>query len=103
MSPRRRVIDAPSGATAARDRVAGTLATRIHDDRVRRRWSIQRLADEAGLGKTEVYAAEAGEVVSLDAYCRIAVALGLRPEFDLLDPRKRDRPVRAEDPVHAAM
>jgi transcriptional regulator with XRE-family HTH domain len=103
MSPRRRAVEPPAAAAAARDRLTGTLATRIHDERIRRRWSIQKLAGEAGLGKTEIYAAEAGETLSIDAYCRIAAAFSLRPEFELLDPKKRDRPARAEDPVHAAM
>lgn len=48
-------------------------------------------------------AVERGRPASLASYAAIASALGLEPEFDLVDPRRRAKVVRREDPVHAAM
>jgi hypothetical protein len=51
-----------------------------------------------------VYLIERGEPASSEAAVRLASALGLRLQFELVDPRKRaDAPLRAADPVHAAM
>lgn len=55
-----------------------------------------------------MHAAEAGQVVGVETYARIAVALGVRPAIDFLDervrrPAARDSRDRAEDFVHAAM
>jgi hypothetical protein len=51
-----------------------------------------------------VHAAEAGRPASLETYVRLARALRLRPELEILDPRRRETGLRrAEDPVHAAM
>jgi hypothetical protein len=50
-----------------------------------------------------VHAVEHGGPARLETYAAIAVALGLEPRLDLVDPRKRSASGRAEDPVHAAM
>lgn len=49
------------------------------------------------------HAVEHGGPASLETYAANAVALGLEPRLDLIDPRKRAATARAEDPVHAAM
>jgi hypothetical protein len=50
-------------------------------------------------------AVEAGQVASLESYARIAVALGLRPDLLLEDPRANPAAKHrgGEDVVHAAM
>jgi hypothetical protein len=50
-----------------------------------------------------VHAVEHGRPASLETYAAIALALGLEPRLDLIDPRKRATAARAEDPVHSAM
>jgi hypothetical protein len=50
-----------------------------------------------------VHSVEHGSPASLETYAAIAVALGLEPRLDLVDPRKRANTSRAEDPVHSAM
>jgi hypothetical protein len=52
---------------------------------------------------SEVYRLEAGLVGSLGAYARVATALGLRLEVELVDPRQRVSATRFEDVVHSAM
>lgn len=99
MSPRR-----PADRTLAR--VAVELGSSIHDERTRRAWTLRELAGRAGVSPSLVHALESGQPGSLWSYARIADALGLRLEFALVDPRRRDRPsghARDEDPVHAAM
>lgn len=83
------------------------LATgmKIHDARSARGWTVDRLARSAGVSRWVVYLIERGEPVSMDAVARLAHALGLRLEADLVDPRKRDQRgvVQLADPVHSAM
>jgi transcriptional regulator with XRE-family HTH domain len=62
------------------------------------------LAERAGLSRGLVYRSLRGEQVSLEAALRIATALNLKLEWDLVDSRRRaDRPLRQQDPVHSAM
>jgi transcriptional regulator with XRE-family HTH domain len=94
------------GEAAARAvaRMTGSMGQTIHEGRVRRRWTLRRLAGEAGLSPSLVQRLEAGAGVSLEAYVRVAIALDLRPQLDATDPRKRTSgALRAEDPVHSAM
>jgi hypothetical protein len=66
--------------------------------------SIRALADLSSLSSTRVHDVETGEPASLETYVRLARALHLRPEFDLVDSRRREHVApRAEDPVHAVM
>lgn len=65
--------------------------------------TLVELGDAAGLSFSAVHAVESGRVASLDTYLRLARALHLRPQFELLDPRRREPLLRKEDPVHAAM
>ena len=79
-------------------------AERLRAERILRGMTLRTLAGRAGVSIATASATEAGETVSLETYARIATALGLRPEFVLVDPKRRsDRPRLAEDPVHAAM
>lgn len=70
----------------------------------RRALTLSGLAEMAGLDASTVHYVESGRPARLETQVRIARALRLRIEVDLVDPRKRDRgPARSEDPVHAAM
>jgi transcriptional regulator with XRE-family HTH domain len=83
--------------------IAGHLGTLIRDERVRRGWSLRDLAGRAGLSVTFVHVVEHGGAASLATYTALASALELQASFELIDPRRRGRTVRQEDPVHAAM
>ena len=78
------------------------LGTRLNDARRERGWSVQRLATEAGLSRGLVYLALRGGAVSLDAALRMIGALGLKFEWDLVDPKRRV-PRPRQDIVHSAM
>lgn len=83
--------------------VAGSLGAAIREERRRRHLTLVELGDAAGLSLSAVHAVESGRVASLDTYLRLARALHLRPQFELLDPRRRELALRKVDPVHAAM
>jgi transcriptional regulator with XRE-family HTH domain len=83
--------------------LAGHLGVLARDERLRRGWPLRVVAARAGLSISFVHAVEHGRPAGLAAYAAIAAALGLEPEFDLVDPRRRAKVVRREDPVHAAM
>jgi transcriptional regulator with XRE-family HTH domain len=84
--------------------MAGEVGGTVHEQRMHRRWTLDALADRAGLSRAHVQGIEAGSPASLEAYARLATALGLRPDFALSDPNVRSgiRPA-GEDLVHAAM
>ncbi|CAN5793088.1 hypothetical protein BH24CHL6_BH24CHL6_13370 [soil metagenome] len=105
MSPQRFAKPAPDSVRAAERRLWVGLGSRIREARIARRWTAQALADRAGVSRGLVYLLEAGETASTEATVRLATALGLRVELDLVDPRRRAdlRPVRMADPVHSAM
>jgi lambda repressor-like predicted transcriptional regulator len=90
-----------SQATAAR--LAGHAGIVIADARHERRWTLRELAERSGLAVSSLHAVEHGRPAGLETYAAIARAFGLEPRLDLIDPRKRAAPSRAEDPVHAAM
>lgn len=103
MSPRY-TRPATDAASAALRRLHTRIGCQIHDERRRRRWGLRELAERSRLSLTAVHDVEAGEPASLDAYVRVATALGLRLEFEVTDPRRRtDRPPRTADLVHSAM
>ncbi len=83
--------------------LAAHLGVQVRDERVRRRWTLRALAERAGLSTSHVQWVEAGNAASLQTYARLAGALGLQADFDLVDPRRRRATARTEDPVHAAM
>jgi transcriptional regulator with XRE-family HTH domain len=104
MSPAKFAATTPQAASAALHRLAADLGRQIREARVVRRWTTQRLADEAGVSRSLVYQAERGEKVSSEAAVRLAGALGLRVEVQLVDSRRREpQPARQADLVHAAM
>jgi len=78
------------------------LGEEIRAVRLRRRWTLKRLAEAAGMSMSGVQEIEAGEASSLDGYARLAVALGTEPAFSLHTPRPAGQTPDA-DPVHAAM
>jgi transcriptional regulator with XRE-family HTH domain len=78
------------------------LGDLIRSERIRRQIRQAALAEKAGVSRSLLVWVEAGHVPSLETYGRLADALGLRLEIDLVDPR-RSKQVRAQDPVHAAI
>jgi transcriptional regulator with XRE-family HTH domain len=101
------VSRAPSVAPAAvadTQRAAIQLGTAIRDERLRRGWSLRRLANRAEVSVARVHSAESGRPASLEMYARLGHALGLRLGVDFVDPRRRKGDSRRdEDLVHAAM
>lgn len=103
MSPAHLSEPRPAAVAATRSFFA-LLGARIHEAQVARRWTAQRLASEAGVSRGLVYLVGRGEPVSMEAALRIIGALGLKLEWDLVDPRRRaSRPARQQDLVHSAM
>jgi transcriptional regulator with XRE-family HTH domain len=84
-------------------RLAGHAGLTIADARLARSWTLRELAARAGVSLASIHAIEHGRPATLETYAAIALALGLEPRLDLVDPRKRAPSARAEDPVHAAM
>ena len=104
MSPARFATSAPTSVQAAVDRIAVELGRSIRDARLAKGWTTQRLAAEAGVSRSLVYQGERGDPISPEAAVRLTSALGLRLEWALTDPRRREpRPQRGSDPVHSAM
>ncbi len=103
MSPRK--LNGPTElAEAAARTFLALLGARINEARVARKWTVKRLAQEAGVSRGLVYSACRGERASTEAQIRLVTALGLKLEWDLVDPKRRsDRPTRQQDPVHSAM
>ena len=65
---------------------------------------MRQLAAASRLSAAAVARLESGSAGSLEAYARLAVALGLRPEIVMAaHQRRRSTTVRAADPVHSAM
>lgn len=77
------------------------LGVEIRDERVRRGWTLRTLAEKAGVSVAMTQGVEAGVVSSIEGYVRLAVALGLTPDFTVLPERVGSS--RLVDPVHAAM
>jgi transcriptional regulator with XRE-family HTH domain len=101
LSPRQ---PASSAALAAVRGFWALLGDRIREARLARHWTVERLAAEAGLSRGVVYRTERGDPGSLEAAMRLTTALGLKLEFDLIDPRRRaPSGLRQADIVHSAM
>src|SRR5438105_3983451 len=99
MSPRKL---AGSTASTALSSFWLLFGARLNEARVARHWSAGRLAQAARISRSLVYLALSGQPVSLEAALRMVGALGLKLEWDLVDPRRRpDRPLRLQDPVHS--
>ncbi len=65
---------------------------------------MRQLAAQSRLSAAEVARLESGAAGSLEAYARVAVAFGLRPEIVMTASQRRRSPTaRAADPVHSAM
>jgi transcriptional regulator with XRE-family HTH domain len=97
-----------NAADSALARMAFEAGQQVHDDRVRRGWTLRDLADRAGVSPAVVHALETGHTVSLETIARITTALGMRPSLVIADPRDRASSRRSprldgEDFVHAAM
>lgn len=107
MSPRRVRTTTDPAATAELLRAAGGFGDDVRETRRGRGWTVAQLADRAGVSRHLVYRIESGRPASSDACARVAVALGRRLDFGLVDPRRRagERASRdlAADLVHSAM
>jgi transcriptional regulator with XRE-family HTH domain len=76
----------------------------VRSERIRRGWTLQELADPAGLSPGHLHELESGVPASLETYCRVTTALELWPELVASDPRQRQRArTNDQDIVHAAM
>jgi transcriptional regulator with XRE-family HTH domain len=101
MSPRR-IAGPTQTAERLATRLSVALGRQLVDERVRRDWTIRELGRRARLAEATIRRLEAGGAGSLDAYARLATALGLDPSFSLTAPSSRPA-ARPTDPVHAAM
>lgn len=103
---RGRARERPATSVVHREmgRVAMRLGQAVREERIRRHLTVRELAAAAGLGRGTVSDIETGQSGALETYVRLAEALRLRPEYELIDPRRREPLTRrAADPVHAAM
>ena len=104
MSPRRLAADSSKSVLDAEARLWFGLGRQIRDARLAKRLSVAQVAARAALSTDVIYLIEAGRTASTEAVVRIVDALGLRLEFSVSDPRKREtRPSLSADPVHSAM
>ncbi|MEP7378691.1 MAG: helix-turn-helix transcriptional regulator [Chloroflexota bacterium] len=103
MSPKRLAVPPSPAAEAAVARLRSEFGRLIRDARLARLWSTADLGARAGVSRWAIYLAERGDAVSLEVMARVATALGLRMEVDLVDPRRRQLTGRPSDPVHSAM
>jgi hypothetical protein len=89
------------------DRDLGALAAGLGNaaraERERLKLTLREVALVAGLSYSAMHAVEDGNAAYLSTYVRIARALHLKPEFELVNPRRRTGNSRAQDPVHSAM
>ena len=104
MSPSSPHQPATGAASDALIRLFHLVGSRFREERLRRRLTLRQLGTMAGLSASEVHAIEAGGAGSFDAAVRLATALGMRLEIDLVDPRRKQPTVtRQSDLVHSAM
>ena len=92
-----------STPTDVSKRLAAHVGITIANARHARAWTLRDLSVRAGVAVGTIHAIEHGRPASLETYAAIALALGLEPRLDLIDPRKRTNTARSEDPVHSAM
>ena len=102
MSPCKRWTPAPPRIRSVVDRLGVELGTAARDERTRRGWTLRDVAERSGLSASTVHSVEAGRIGSLEAYVRIAGALGLDAAFSMREPGKASRRPDA-DLVHAAL
>ena len=96
MSPRRIGAQPSPRVEAEVHRLALLYGMQVRDARQARGWSVAELGRRSGLSPDMVYRIEAGQPGSLDAFARLAVALGRTARLELIDPRRRDmRPISA--------
>ncbi len=82
--------------------LASALGAAIRAERVRRHLTLRALAAISGVSHSAIGGIESGRVASVETYLRLGRALGLKPRFELFDPRT-SRGGRQKDLVHAAM
>jgi transcriptional regulator with XRE-family HTH domain len=101
MKERRRPSPPPAAVSAA-GRIAVEAGAAIRDRRINRGLTLRDLGARSGLSAAAIHRLEMGYPGSLVTYAQVAVALGVRPELVLVDPR-RSTELRQADPVHAWM
>ncbi len=111
MSPKK-LPPAPSTAVAsAAARLWLRFGVDVRDLRLARRWSVDEVSRRAGVSRGVVYRVEAGKSVSGEVCVRVALALGRRPQLELVDQHGRTGQTRPSlsgpslsvDAVHSAM
>ena len=104
MSPRRLATASAKSVLDADRRLWFGLGRQLRDSRLAKRLSVAEVAARADVSTDVIYLIEAGASASTEAVVRIIDALGLRLEFSISDPRRREgRPSLSADPVHSAM
>src|SRR3954471_15025268 len=104
MSPQKFAVSSPRPVQEAERRLWFGLGRQVREARLARRLTVAQLAQRAGVSTDVVYLIEAGRRASTEAVTRLGVALSLRVEFVISDPRKREaRSSLAVDLVHSAM
>ena len=102
MSPRSPDRAPAPAASALVDRLAASIGAAVLEERRRRGWTVRDVAARARVSAATVNSVEAGRRVSLDAYARVSVAMGL--PLGLTMGAERPRRVRqGADLVHSAM
>jgi transcriptional regulator with XRE-family HTH domain len=76
----------------------------LRAERLRRRLSLEAVAELSGLGRSTVHRIDSGDIGSVESYVRISTALSLKPEL-LFEGRRSTRQASRQnaDLVHAAM
>jgi DNA-binding XRE family transcriptional regulator len=103
MSPQPFAAQPKNAVVTALRRLWVGIGQQVRDARIAHRWTVPQLADHAGVSRSVVYDVESGQPISIEAVARLATALGLRVEWQLVDPRRASKPTLGADPVHSAM
>jgi transcriptional regulator with XRE-family HTH domain len=103
MSPRKFTVQASGSLQSTVRRLWVAAGIEIREARLRRHWSLKRLACAAGVSAAVAYRAEAGEPTSVEAVSRLIHALGLRLEFALTIRGGETARHGPRDLVHSAM
>ena len=90
----------PGDTELQRSRLCGRLGVALRAGRNARGWTLQAVADAAGLSPAAVARLESGGAGGLATYLRLADVLGLRLTWEL---QSLAATLEAEDAVHAAM
>jgi transcriptional regulator with XRE-family HTH domain len=75
------------------DHLLQQLGARLARERLRRNWTQEELAEEAGLSRSTLRRLEAGESTQMVAFLRVLRALGLAANLEKLIPEAEATPL----------